>query len=170
MKYYAVLDTNVIVSYFLTRNSGSTIVKLIDSFYKGLITPLYNDAIVDEYKGVLLREKFGIKEENAIRLIEDIKKNGINCQAKTVSEVFPDPDDIVFYEVALSRDDSYLVTGNLKHFPKNGRVVSPKDMLEIIAFGELRNDTLSETEPPLYLPIPLEEINAIIAEVRRTRL
>lgn len=62
MKYYAVLDTNVIVSYFLTRNSGSTIVKLIDSFYKGLITPLYNDAIVNEYKGVLLREKFGIKK------------------------------------------------------------------------------------------------------------
>jgi hypothetical protein len=99
-----------------------------------------------------------------------IVQNGVNCDRVPVSEVFPDPDDIVFYEVALSRDDSYLVTGNLKHFPKNGRVVSPKDMLEIIAFGELRNDTLSEAEPPLYLPIPLEEINAIIAEVRRTRL
>ncbi len=167
MKYYAVLDTNVIVSYCLTRNSGSAIVELMESFYKGLIIPLYNDVIVNEYKEVLLREKFGIKEEDATRLIEDIKKNGINCQGKPVSDVFPDPDDIVFYEVALSRDDSYLVTGNLKHFPKNGRVVSPKEMLEIIAFGELRNDTLSDVESPLYLPIPLEEINAIIAEVRR---
>ena len=170
MKYHAVLDTNVIVSYFLTRNSASSIVKLIDSFYKGLITPLFNDAIVNEYKDVLLREKFGIKEEDALSLIEDIKKNGINCQSKPVSEVFPDPDDIIFYEVALSREDSYLVTGNLKHFPKNGRVVSPKDMLDIIAFGELRSDTLSDTEPPLYLSIPLEEINAIISEVRRARL
>ena len=34
------------------------------------------------------------------------------------SETFPDPDDRVFYEVALSHDDSYVVTGNLRHFPK----------------------------------------------------
>ena len=30
---------------------------------------------------------------------------------------FPDLKDIVFYEVALSKEDSYLITGNIKHFP-----------------------------------------------------
>ena len=45
---------------------------------------------------------------------------------------FPDPKDIVFYEVALSKEDSYLVTGNTKHFPKNPIVVTPAELLTII--------------------------------------
>jgi hypothetical protein len=44
----------------------------------------------------------------------------------------PDTKDLVFYEVALSKDDSFLVTGNLKHFPKKSFVVSPAEMVEII--------------------------------------
>jgi hypothetical protein len=91
---------------------------------------------------------------------------GINCSRKPVQEVFPDPDDIVFYEVAMSREDSYLVTGNLKHFPQNGRVVSPADMLYIIEYGEKGSCLFNEPEDPYYLPIPLEVINAIIYEVR----
>jgi hypothetical protein len=38
----------------------------------------------------------------------------------------------VFYEVALSKDDAYLVTGNTKHFPKKPIVVTPAQMLEIL--------------------------------------
>ena len=40
--------------------------------------------------------------------------------------------DVVFYEVALSKDDSYLVTGNVKHFPKVNFVVTPAKIIEII--------------------------------------
>jgi len=47
-------------------------------------------------------------------------------------EVFPDPDDAVFYEVALSKEDAYVVTGNTKHFPKTPIVVTPAQMLEIL--------------------------------------
>jgi hypothetical protein len=38
----------------------------------------------------------------------------------------------VFFEVALSKDDAYLVTGNTKHFPKKPIVVTPAEMLEIL--------------------------------------
>ena len=48
------------------------------------------------------------------------------------SEDFPDADDRVFYEVALSKDGSYVVTGNLRHFPNMPIVVSPTDMISII--------------------------------------
>lgn len=41
-------------------------------------------------------------------------------------------DDRVFYEVTLSKDDAYLVTGNQKHFPKTPIVVTPAEMLEIL--------------------------------------
>ena len=170
MKYHAVIDTNVLVSSMLTRFSDSPVVKVVSAIRNKTLVPMYNNDILAEYTEVLSRDMFHFDKQLVGETLSLIVQNGVNCDRVPVSEVFPDPDDIVFYEVALSRDDSYLVTGNLKHFPKNGRVVSPKDMLEIIAFGELRNDTLSEAEPPLYLPIPLEEINAIIAEVRRTRL
>ena len=38
----------------------------------------------------------------------------------------------VFYEVALSKEGSYVVTGNQKHFPKSPIVVTPAEMLQII--------------------------------------
>ena len=47
-------------------------------------------------------------------------------------EFFPDPQDVVFYEVAMSKEDAYLVTGNTKHFPKKPIVVTPAEMLEIL--------------------------------------
>ncbi len=46
---------------------------------------------------------------------------------------FPDASDAVFYEVALSKEGSYLVTGNKKHFPKSPIVVTPAEMMEILA-------------------------------------
>ena len=47
-------------------------------------------------------------------------------------EVFNDPKDIVFYEVALSKDGSFLVTGNTKHFPASPIVVTPAELLGIL--------------------------------------
>jgi uncharacterized protein len=43
-----------------------------------------------------------------------------------------DPDDVVFYEVTLSVDESFLVTGNIRHFPTKPFIVSPARMIEII--------------------------------------
>ena len=33
---------------------------------------------------------------------------------------------------ALSKDDSFLVTGNLKHYPMSPRVITPSDFVNII--------------------------------------
>ena len=38
----------------------------------------------------------------------------------------------MFYEVALSKEDSFLVTGNIKHFPEVDFVVTPAEMMDII--------------------------------------
>ena len=53
-------------------------------------------------------------------------------ETKISEETFVDKKDVVFYEVALSKEDSFLVTGNLKHFPKKPFVVSPAEMIQII--------------------------------------
>ena len=168
MKAYAVIDTNVLVSSLLSHTIDSPIVRIVSAIRDESLIPMFNDEIMAEYIEVLGREKFNFDNEKVEDLLSLLKNNGINCTRQSVKEVFPDPDDIVFYEVAMSREDSYLVTGNLKHFPKNGRVVSPADMLYIIEYGKKDPGLLNQTEGPYYLPIPLEEINAIIREVRTT--
>ena len=167
MKYYAVIDTNVLVSALLTRNSDSPVVKVINAIRENEVIPLFDESILAEYAEVLRRERFGFEESKIEELLSTMKTRGLNCERKPISEILPDPDDVVFYEVAMSRENAYLVTGNLKHFPKNGRIVSPADMMQIIEYGQIRTDILSEAESPLYMSIPLSEIDAIIKEYRR---
>ena len=44
----------------------------------------------------------------------------------------PDEDDRVFYEVSLSVEDSFLITGNFKHYPQTPKVISPADFLMVM--------------------------------------
>lgn len=66
-----------------------------------------------------------------------MKREGVPAQRVKSTENFPDPKDIVFYEVALSKEDAFLVTGNKKHFPKKPIVVTPAEMLEILQHKEI---------------------------------
>ena len=38
----------------------------------------------------------------------------------------------VVYEVSLSHEDSFLVTGNLKHYPTSPRVITPAAFVDLI--------------------------------------
>ena len=64
--------------------------------------------------------------------LDRILTNGVRGERILSDETFPDPKDVVFYEVALSKENAYLVTGNTKHFPKTPIVVTPAEMLEIL--------------------------------------
>jgi hypothetical protein len=44
----------------------------------------------------------------------------------------PDEKDRPFYEVSLSKEGSFLVTGNLKHFPTTPQVVSPAELISML--------------------------------------
>lgn len=132
MKVFAVLDTNVIVSALISRNADAATVKVFQHFQNRNLTVLYNDEILREYHDVLLRPKFRIDKELIADLYNFIKEEGLSTERVHSDEHFPDPKDIVFYEVALSKEDAYLVTGNIKHFPKKPIVVTPAEMLEIL--------------------------------------
>ena len=129
---YAVIDTNVLVSALFTQNTEVATVKVLDAMVQGKIVPLYNDEIISEYKEVLHRSKFHFTSSLVDTYIDVICKSGIPSERIHSDEFFPDKDDVVFYEVALSKDDAYLVTGNKKHFPKNPIVVTPAEMMEIL--------------------------------------
>ena len=131
-KIFAVVDTNVIVSGMITSNSASSTAKVLDCIGEKSITPLYCDEILQEYENVLGREKFNLPKEKIEKILKMMKSDGIASNRVPTNEVFTDPNDVVFYEVALSKEDSFLVTGNIKHFLQVDLVVTPAEMMEII--------------------------------------
>ena len=129
---YSVIDTNVIVSAHITKNLHAATSKVWEAVLQAKIIPIYNDEIIEEYSEVLRRKKFNIPEYLIKRDIDRILTNGARGERILSNESFPDVKDIVFYEVALSKEDAYLVTGNTKHFPKTPIVVTPSEMMEIL--------------------------------------
>ena len=129
---YAVIDTNVLVSALFTRNVEAPTVKVLDAMLNGFIVPLYNKEIYDEYVEVLNRPKFHFSKGLIVQYLDVILERGLFSRRVHSAESFPDPKDTVFYEVALSKEDAYLVTGNAKHFPHTTIVVTPAEMLEIL--------------------------------------
>ena len=131
-KIYAVIDTNVLVSSLFSSANISNPYLVITAVLQGIITPLYNTEIIEEYRDVLSRKKFNFNPDLIDALLSAFTDFGINTFRTTTDESFLDRDDIVFYEVNLSVKDSYLVTGNTKHFPKKPFVVTPAEMVEIL--------------------------------------
>ena len=130
---YAVIDTNVVVSALLSIDANSNPAVVLRAVLQGRIIPVFNEEILDEYTDVLLRDKFHFNKSYIDIIISHIKRIGIKAErVKILDEIFPDSKDIVFYEIAMSKDDTYLVTGNTKHFPKKPFVVTPAEMLEIL--------------------------------------
>ena len=132
MKVFAVYDTNILVSALISKRSDTAVVLALETLLSGDVTPLFNDEIIAEYKEVLHREQFKLPAQMVDGIIRRIQEKGISSQRVYSDESFPDADDVVFYEVALSREDSFLVTGNTKHFPKTPIVVTPLEFLKII--------------------------------------
>ena len=132
MKYYAVIDTNVLASSLLSPHPDSATVLIRKHVAKGDLVPLFNAEIFAEYRSVLARPKLGLPESLVAAILDAINEAGLSLGRTASAESFPDPKDVVFYEVALSKEDAYLVTGNIKHFPKKPFVVTPAEMLAII--------------------------------------
>jgi len=133
MKYYAVIDTNVIISALFKENSAPA--EILREALSGCIIPLLNEEIFKEYSEVVQRPKFSFSENAVNRIMSELPLRAMYVSAKTVTEYFPDPDDAVFYQVVMSAKDSdnaYLITGNTKHFPVKPFVVTPREMLDII--------------------------------------
>lgn len=133
MQYYAVIDTNVLVSAVLKWRSvpGS----IMDLAFSGVIVPVVNQEILDEYLNVLSRPKFHLTKEIVRDIMDEVTSRAITLDAEHLEIEMPDPKDVVFYEVTMEArkdEDAYLVTGNIKHFPQRPYVVTPRQMLDII--------------------------------------
>ena len=132
MSLFVVFDTNVIVSAMLSNNPNASTVKAVEAITQEKVTPLYNEEILIEYRNVLHRPKFNFRPSIVINMIASIIRLGIKVERTSTDEIFVDLSDMVFYEVALSKEGSFVVTGNTKHFPKSPIVVTPSELLAML--------------------------------------
>lgn len=145
MTYYAVIDTNVLVSAMLSAESVPGCIAT--EAMTGRIVPLLSSEIIAEYEEVLSRKKFHFDQGAVKDMLDTITKRGIWVDAAPVQEFLPDAKDVVFYEIVMgarsheTMSESYLVTGNTKHFPPKRYVVTPREMLNII-LAETENGNL----------------------------
>ena len=134
MSHYAVIDTNVLVSALLARRSDSAVVLVVEKVFEGSVVPVFSKDILEEYSVVLHREKFGFDPATVNSFLYEIKLHGITLETVQKDIVLSDLKDIPFYAVTLNdkEHETFLVTGNLKHFPSKPFIVTPAQFLEII--------------------------------------
>ncbi len=123
-----VLDTNVLISSVLNPEGNPA--KILNLVFNGKLIILFDNRILSEYFEVLKRDKFGFPLDLIYPVIDFIKNAGIFVTAEPVSLTFKDEDDKKFYEVFKSGEGEYLITGNLRHYPKEMAIISPAQFIE----------------------------------------
>lgn len=84
---------------------------------------------------MLLRPKFGLAESEVDDIIGALEAAGDNIRSRKLDVQFTDIEDKKFYEVFSEKrrdNETYLITGNIKHFPEDEHIVTPRQMLDIM--------------------------------------
>jgi putative PIN family toxin of toxin-antitoxin system len=121
-----VLDTNIIVSALWSGNGNEA--KILELFLKGEITLCYDSRIMAEYKGVLNRPRLAFNHARIGTIINRIRGDGIAVVAKPCGLSFTDEDDKMFYEAA-KECAAILITGNIRHYPKEPFIKTAAEFL-----------------------------------------
>ncbi|HWF12216.1 MAG TPA: putative toxin-antitoxin system toxin component, PIN family [Candidatus Acidoferrales bacterium] len=128
-----VLDTNIIVSAAIKPEGLQRTVLLL-----AMTRParLYvSEALLSEYRMVLSRPEFKIRKGLRLQFLQRIKDASRLASPSRQIRVTPDPDDNIFLECADAARADYLVTGNLRHFPKfwkQTKIVSSREFITMI--------------------------------------
>jgi putative PIN family toxin of toxin-antitoxin system len=129
-----VIDTNVVISAALKREGLQR-----TTFLLAITKParLYvSHPILEEYAEVLSRPEFKIRKGLRQQLLQLIKNRGNLVVPSRRLEVSSDPDDNRFLECADAARADYLVTGNLRHFPrfwKKTKIITPREFIGLVA-------------------------------------
>jgi predicted nucleic acid-binding protein len=89
---------------------------------------------MDEYRNVLARRHLGIRSGLRLQFLQLIKNHSRMVKPTRRIEAASDPNDNIFLECADAARADYLVTGNLKHFPrfwKSTKIVSAREFISL---------------------------------------
>lgn len=130
--FKVVYDTNVVVSGLLSSRGIPAL--LLDLVFNGRVMLFLSPEVFEEYEQVLARPKFGIRAARRESVLRQLRSLSQWVEPRQHLAVAGDPDDNRFLECALAGKGDFLVTGNLRHFPKtlrDTRIVSPRQFFEI---------------------------------------
>lgn len=121
-----VVDTDILVSALWSPGRNAT--DILAAVFARQFTVCYDYRILDEYNRVLHYPKLRFEEWEIESILDPLVKNGISVIAPPVGWVDfgRDEDDKKFYEVA-KYCYATLITGNLKHFPKDPDIIPPAE-------------------------------------------
>jgi putative PIN family toxin of toxin-antitoxin system len=129
-----VIDTNVLVSAAI-KPAGLQRTVLLLAVTKP--ARLYvSRAILEEYRDVLGRPELRIRKGARQQLLQLIKNHSFTMVPARRLDVAADPDDNIFLECAEAARADYLITGNLKHFPrfwKETKIITPREFISLAA-------------------------------------
>lgn len=111
-----VYDTNVLVSAALKPDSLPAV--LVSLALAQRVHLCLSPPILAEYTAVLQRPKFGFEAHGIATLLEDLTRVALLARPTMRLDVAPDEADNRFLECALEASAAFLVTGNLRHFPR----------------------------------------------------
>ena len=120
------LDTNILVSALLSR--GGSPAKVLSLVFAGELVPCFDWRILEEYSEILSRRKFRFSPRDVKAILDRLWFSGYSVLAEPLSDVFIDESDRKFYE--LAKFCGAVLTGNIKHFPRDPLVVTPSDFLK----------------------------------------
>jgi uncharacterized protein len=129
-----VLDTNVVISAALKPEGLQRTVFLL-----AISKParLYvSEAILAEYRLILARLELRIRRALQIQFLDLLKNRARTISPLRQVRASGDPDDDKFLECADEARADYLVTENLRHFPrfwKATKVVSAREFVSLAA-------------------------------------
>jgi putative PIN family toxin of toxin-antitoxin system len=129
-----VIDTNIIVSAAIKPDGLQRTVFLL-----AITKParLYvSDAILAEYREVLSRRELQIRKGLRQKLIQLITSHAHSVTPLRPLHMARDPDDNKFLECADAARADYLLTGNLRHFPKfwkKTKIITSREFISIVA-------------------------------------
>jgi putative PIN family toxin of toxin-antitoxin system len=129
-----VLDTNVAISAALKPEGLQRTVFLL-----AITKParLYvTEAILAEYRMVLARPELRIRRGLQLQFLNLVENRSRMVSPARLVRASRDPDDDKFLECADEARADYLITGNLRHFPrfwKATKVVSAREFVSLVA-------------------------------------
>jgi putative PIN family toxin of toxin-antitoxin system len=129
-----VFDTNVLYSAIL--KPGSVPAKAFDLITDGIVIPCVSDDVLAEYRLVLYRPELALHSDRRHELLGHLSALSLHVAPAGTLTISGDESDNRFLECAEAAEAAYLVTGNIRHFPKTHhktKIVSVKQLLTQLA-------------------------------------
>jgi len=118
----AVLDTKVVVSAHLTADGPAALIfrLALSRYFQCYIS----EEILEEYCEVLQRRKFKLDVDYVVQSLSAFRAAAVLVNPRIQIVAARDPDDDKILECAIAAKADYMVTGNIRDFPKQFRGVS----------------------------------------------